>query len=75
MGAVSALVMPFTIQTHDSWGVVRVGTFQQLEEAQRAFSELCSDPWYRLDGRVRGVELVRDGATPPERLAWFPFRG
>lgn len=67
--------MTFTINTHDSWGVLKVADFATLEEARQAFSSLCQDPWYRDDGTVRGVELLqtgRDGAA--ERLDWFAFR-
>jgi hypothetical protein len=36
--------MGFSINTHDGWGVVKVGDFQSLEEARRAFTALCQDP-------------------------------
>ena len=66
--------MAFAIQTHDAWGVVRVGTFGSLEEARRAFQELCGDPWYRQDGTVKGIELVQDSsAGTAQRLDWFSF--
>ena len=67
--------MAYTINTHDSWGVVPVGTFQSLEEARQAFSALCADPWYRQDGTVKGVELLQaaDGGAP-QRLDWFSFQ-
>lgn len=67
--------MTFTINTHDSWGVLKVGDFATLEQAREAFSSLCQDPWYRDDGTVRGVELLQtgqDGAA--QRLDWFAFR-
>lgn len=74
MAPIKGLAMPFTIQTHDSWGTVCVGTFQQLEEAQAAFRSLCDDPWYRQDGGVKGLELVENGAGGPRRLEWFALR-
>jgi hypothetical protein len=67
--------MPFAIYTHDSWGVVKVASFQILGEAQHVFSAVCCDPWYQKDGCVKGVELVQnaeDGAS--QRLDWFAFR-
>ena len=66
--------MPFSIRTHDAWGVVQVGAFGSLEEARMAFRELCDDPWYRQDGTVKGIELVQDssGGTA-QRLDWFSF--
>lgn len=65
----------YAIYTHDSWGTVKVGHFQGLEEARQAFTELCQDPWYRQDGGVIGLELAEDQAgLPPQRLAWFGFR-
>ena len=66
--------MTFAINTHDAWGVARVGEFQSLQEARLAFAALCEDPWYRSDGTVRGVELVQTGAAAgAQRLAWFAF--
>ena len=47
--------MSFSINTHDAWGVVKVGDFQSLEEARRAFTALCQDPWYQQDG---GMDLA-----------------
>jgi hypothetical protein len=67
--------MTYTIQTHDAWGIVKVGDFQSLAEARQAFATLCADPWYRSDGTVRGVELLegrQDGAS--QRLDWFAFQ-
>jgi hypothetical protein len=67
--------MPFTIRTHDAWGVVAVGSFQSLDEARQAFSTLCQDPWYQRDGGVKGLELVQQEAGgSPLRLEWFPLR-
>ncbi len=67
--------MTYTIHTHDSWGTVKVGDFQSLEEAREAFAALCSDPWYRSDGTVRGVELIQDGSPGDRhRLDWFAFQ-
>ena len=66
--------MAFSTCTHDAWGVVTVGDFHSLEEARKAFSALCEDPWYRNDGTVKGLELVQ--RTPEGgvgRLDWFPF--
>lgn len=67
--------MTFTIYTHDSWGIVPVGNFESLEEARRAFSDLCNDPWYRDDGTVQGVELVQtSAANDAQQLDWFAFK-
>lgn len=67
--------MTFTINTHDSWGIVKVGDFQSLEEARRAFRALCQDPWYQQDGGIKGLELVQDtDGAKGERLDWFAFR-
>lgn len=67
--------MTFSIRTHDSWGVVPVGDFQTLEEARQVFTALCHDPWYKADGTVKGVELVRSSpAGNGERLEWFSFQ-
>lgn len=67
--------MSFSINTHDAWGTVKVGDFQTLDEARKAFAELCQDPWYAQDGGVKGLELVQrsDGGTT-ERLDWYAFR-
>ena len=66
--------MTFTINTHDSWGIVPVGEFATLAAARDAFTSLCNDPWYRADGTVKGLELVchNDQGTT-ERLDWFGF--
>jgi len=67
--------MTFSIRTHDSWGVLPVGDFQTLEEARQVFTALCHDPWYKADGTVKGVELVRSSpAGNGERLEWFSFQ-
>ena len=67
--------MTVSIRTHDSWGVVPVGDFQTLEEAKQVFTALCQDPWYKADGTVKGVELVRSSpAGNGERLEWFSFQ-
>jgi hypothetical protein len=66
--------MAFQINTHDSWGVVNVATFQTLEEARQAFRAICDDPWYRQDGTVKGVELLEETtAGGGQRLDWFGF--
>jgi len=65
--------MPFTINTHDAWGTVQVGAFQTLEGAREVFSSLCRDPWYRLDGGIRALELVAHSHGETERLEWFAF--
>lgn len=66
--------MSYTIVTHDGWGSVAVGSFEELEEARRAFQALCEDPWYRRDGGVKALELV-EGPAPGSgrRLAWHAF--
>jgi len=65
----------FTIKTHDSWGIVKVGTFQSLEEARKVFSSLCEDPWYKSDGMVKGVELLQDTQQGEGiRMDWYTFR-
>lgn len=67
--------MTFSIRTHDSWGVVPVGDFQSLEEARQVFTDICQDPWYKSDGTVKGVELVKASpAGEAQRLDWFSFR-
>lgn len=67
--------MTYSINTHDCWGIVKVGTFQSLEEASRVFAALCNDPWYQSDGMVKGVELVQDVAPADAiRMDWFAFR-
>ena len=67
--------MTFTIQTHDSWGTVKVGTFQSLAQARKVFSSLCDDPWYKSDGMVKGVELLQDADHGEgTRIDWFAFR-
>lgn len=81
--------MTFSINTHDAWGIVKVGCFASLEEAREAFATLCQDPWYQQDGGVKGLELVDDGdrngdakgrvgdrdpGTSARRLAWFSLR-
>ena len=67
--------MTFKIYTHDSWGLVTVGRYQSLEEARQVFHALCSDPWYKEDGTVKGVELVQDAEGQAGlRIDWFPFR-
>jgi hypothetical protein len=54
---------------------VPVGDFQTLEEARQVFTALCHDPWYKADGTVKGVELVRSSpAGNGERLEWFSFQ-
>ena len=66
--------MAFSINTHDRWGVVNVGSFETLEQARQAFRDICADPWYRQDGTVKGIELVQ--ITPQgerQRLDWFGF--
>ena len=67
--------MTYVVNTHDSWGVVQVGSFSSLEEARTVFSSICDDPWYKSDGTVKGVELVQGAATSAsQRLDWFVFR-
>lgn len=67
--------MTYTINTHDAWGIVRIGSFETLDEARKAFAELCQDPWYQQDGSVRGLELAQDGdCGTSQRLAWFALR-
>lgn len=67
--------MPFSINTHDAWGTVKVGDYQCLEEAQKAFAELCHDPWYVQDGGVKGLELIEQSdAGAAVRLDWHAFR-
>ena len=61
----------FRIHTHDSWGIVNVGTFQSQEEARQAFASLCEDPWYKSDGTVKGIELVQASAEGVQRLDWY----
>jgi hypothetical protein len=66
--------MTYAINTYDSWGIVKVGNYQSLEEARKIFASICQDPWYKSDGTVKGVELVLDGdAGACQRLEWFAF--
>lgn len=66
--------MIFTINTHDSWGIVKVGEFPSLEEARQAFGALCQDPWYKCDGGVKGLELVQGTPGNSRRIDWHSFR-
>ncbi|MFM8524944.1 MAG: hypothetical protein ACKOCM_04915 [Cyanobacteriota bacterium] len=67
--------MRYRIDTHDSWGRVKVGEFQTLEEARHSYAQICQDPWYRSDGTVLGVELLEDnGSGMQQRLDWFSFQ-
>lgn len=67
--------MAYTINTHDAWGIVRVGSFESLDQARKAFAELCQDPWYLQDGGVRGLELAQEGnGGASQRLEWFALR-
>ena len=65
--------MTFAINTHDSWGAVNVGNFQDLVEAKQVFASICEDPWYKSDGTVKGVELVDNSGTS-QRLDYFAFQ-
>ena len=56
--------MRFLLHTHDAWGIVTVGNFSSLVEAQQAFTVLCEDPWYRQDGGVKGSKV-------PDRISVF----
>ncbi len=67
--------MGFSINTHDAWGVVKVGDFQSLEDARWAFTALCQDPWYQQDGGIKELELVQSTKDAKgQRLDWFAFR-
>lgn len=67
--------MTFAINTHDSWGIVKVGNYPSLEEARKVFTSICGDPWYKNDGTFKGVELVQeDDAGAGQRVDWFAFR-
>lgn len=67
--------MTFSINAHDAWGIVSIGSFETLAQAQQAFAELCQDPWYQRDGGVRGLELVQqDEGGSRQRLEWFAIR-
>ncbi|MFO7630444.1 MAG: hypothetical protein R6W06_13200 [Prochlorococcaceae cyanobacterium] len=67
--------MTFIINTHDSWGSVKVGSFQSLQEAREVFSALCEDPWYKSDGMVKAVELAEDCEQGEGiRIDWFAFK-
>jgi hypothetical protein len=67
--------MTYAVNTHDSWGIVKVGNYKSIEEARKVFSLICEDPWYKTDGTVYGVELVQDAdAGAAQRLDWFAFR-
>lgn len=66
--------MTYSIHTHDSWGIVPVGSFDSLEEARQAFAALREDPWYRRDGTVRGLELVQMSEQGLQRLEWHALQ-
>jgi hypothetical protein len=54
---------------------VRIGSFESLDQARKAFAELCQDPWYLQDGGVRGLELAQEGdGGASQRLEWFAVR-
>jgi hypothetical protein len=50
--------MTYAVNTHDCWGVVKVGNYQSIEEARTVFADQCDDLRDKSDGTVRGVELV-----------------
>lgn len=66
--------MSYAIRTHDSWGIVPVGSFDSLQEARNAFASLQEDPWYRQDGTVKGLELVETTEQGDLRLEWQAFQ-
>ena len=67
--------MTYAINTHDSWGVIRVGCCQSLVDARKVFFSICEDPWYKSDGTAKGVEFVQGAdAGACQRLEWFAFR-
>ncbi len=49
---------------HDSWTIVQVGNYYSLEEARKVFLSICEDPWFKSDGIVKGMELVRLRVVP-----------
>jgi hypothetical protein len=51
--------MNYAVNTHDSWGIVKVGNYKSIEKARKVFSSICEDPWYKSDGTVKGVALVQ----------------
>ena len=51
--------MTYAVNTHDSWGVVKIGNYQSLEEARTVFGDQCDDLRDKSDGTVRGVALVQ----------------
>ena len=68
-------VITFVINTHDSWGIVKVANIPSLEEARKVFAAICEDPWHKKDRTVMGVELVLNADTGARhRLEWFSFR-
>jgi hypothetical protein len=67
------MLMAYAINTHDAWGVVKVGNYQSIEEARTVFVDQCDDLRYKSDGTVKGVVLVQ-GADAGQGLEWFAFR-
>jgi hypothetical protein len=67
--------MTFAVNTHDSWGVVKIGNYQSLEEARTVFGDQCDDLRYKSDGTVKGVVLVQGAyAGAGQGLECFDFR-
>ena len=50
--------MAFMINTYDTWGMVHDRYLATLQEARQVFASLREDPWYSIDGVVKGIELV-----------------
>jgi len=44
--------MTYAVNTHDSWGVVKIGNYQSLEEARTVFGDQCDDLRDKSDGTV-----------------------
>jgi hypothetical protein len=67
--------MTYTVNTHDCWDIVKVGNYQSIEEARTVFGDQCDDLRCKIDGTVKGVELVLGAdAGAGYRLEWFAFR-
>jgi hypothetical protein len=67
--------MTYAVNTHDSWGVVKIGNYLSLEEARTVFADRCDDLRYKIDGTVKAVVLVQGiDAGAGHRLEWFAFR-
>jgi len=69
------MLMAYAINTHDSWGIVKIGNYLSLEEARTVFADRCDDLWCKIDGTIKAVVLVQGtDAGAGQGLEWFAFR-